>query len=90
MAKRGRPRKPGGSGDDDAKPVRVNADLAEMISWIVDLDPGIGPDKLTVAKLLDPLIRGPILNRYRVIEQDVERIKKQRESAQKKISQSKE
>lgn len=52
--------------------VRVNADIAEWIGWIVELKGG------TSARLLDPLVRKPIKKSFEEIEADVTVIKKAR------------
>lgn len=62
---RGRPKNP----DDLAsRQVRVSADLAEMIGWIVRIQGG------TVAQLVDPLIRPQISARYAALRPAIEAI----------------
>lgn len=78
MAKMGRPPKEDGSGDGKARMVRLQNDIADMISWIVKLEGG------TAAQLLDPLIRGPIKARYKRIEPQVKKIKQAQEEAKPK------
>lgn len=75
MGKLGRPTKDDGSGDGKARMVRLQNDMADMISWIVKLEGG------TAAQLLDPLIRGPIKARYKRIEPQVKKIKQAQEEA---------
>jgi hypothetical protein len=57
-------------GDQGTKQVRLHADLVEMISWITRLDGS------SSATLLDSLIRPQITARYKLIEKDIEAIKK--------------
>lgn len=62
---RGRPKNP----DDLAsRQVRVAADLAEMIGWIVRIQGG------TVAQLVDPLLRPQIAARYAALRPAIEAI----------------
>src|SRR5687767_8270779 len=63
--KRGRPK----LDDGETRMVRAYADIADMIGWLVRLEGG------TVAGLLDPLIRAPILARYARIQHLVKQIK---------------
>jgi hypothetical protein len=57
-------------GDDKAShQIRVNADLGEMIAWIVRVE------ETTTAQLLDPMLRAQIVARYKKIEAAVEEIK---------------
>lgn len=83
MAKgRGRPAKPESEG---TRMVRLQTDLADMIGWIVRItkktDSGF-----TAAELVDPLLRPQILARYKLIEADVEKIKKAEASASEKAA----
>ncbi len=52
------------------KLVRINVDLAEMLSWIVKVKGG------TVAEFLDPLIRPQVTTAYKQIEAVVLKAKK--------------
>lgn len=52
-----------------SKLIRVNDDLAEMISWLVRVKGG------TAATIVDPLLRPQITRRYETISQHVEKIK---------------
>lgn len=54
VAKGGRPKK--GTGKASTKHVRINDDLAEMLSWVLQV---LGPE-WSSARVLDPHIRGPI------------------------------
>lgn len=77
---RGRPPKP----DDEAKKiVKLNADLVEMIGWIVRITKQQRPG-YTAAELVDPLLRPQITARYQLIEDDVKKIKKAEASASEK------
>lgn len=58
VATGGRPKKEDGKGK--TKHVRINDDLAEMLSWVLQV---LGKDHSS-AKVLDPHIRGPITALY--------------------------
>lgn len=64
----GRPKKE--AGEAGTRGVRVYADVAEMLGWILRVDGG------TSAGLLDPLIRPQVVSRYAAIEGAVEAIKR--------------
>ena len=59
---------PGGS----TRQVRVKSDVAEWLGWIYDIE------GVESSELLDPLVRGPVLARYKRIEADVEKVKRTR------------
>jgi len=80
--KRGRPPKPDAEG---TRMLRVNNDLADMIAWIVRVAKKKDPS-YTAAQLVDPLLRPQILVKYKLIESDVERIKRAENSASEKAS----
>lgn len=65
--------------------VRTYADLADMIGWIVRFakksDPGF-----TAAELIDPLLRPQIETRYKLIEADVEKVKRAEDSGSSKMA----
>lgn len=63
----GRPKK--ADGDQATKHVRLFEDIAEWVGWIVRIEGG------SSSQLLDPLVRAPILARYKKIEHLVEEIK---------------
>lgn len=67
MAAAGRPRKE--EPPQETRQVRVFTDIAEMLSWIVRIEGG------STANLLDPLIRGPILARFKTHEDVVTKIR---------------
>jgi hypothetical protein len=70
---RGRPKNP----DDLAtRQLRVHADLAEMVAWIVRVQGG------TVAQLLDPLVRPQIVARYEMLRSHIEAIQRAEAAAQ--------
>lgn len=69
---RGRPK----LDDGDTRMVRAYADVADMIGWIVRVEGG------TVAGLIDPLIRAPILARYAKIEHLVRQIQAAEQAAE--------
>lgn len=58
VAKGGRPKRD--SAKASTKHVRINDDLAEKLSWVLQV---LGSE-WSSAKLLDPHIRGPILRMY--------------------------
>lgn len=62
--------KPPEADDGSTKQIRVFADIAEMISWIVRIEGG------SAALLLDPLIRPTIRAKFEVIRKDVEELKR--------------
>lgn len=82
---RGRPPKP----EEDKKLVKLNADLVEMITWIVRIKKRDTPG-YTAADLVEPLLKPQIVARYKLIEDDVKRIKKAEESAASKSSEEEE
>ena len=65
--KGGRPRK--SDGDQATRHVRLFEDIAEWVKWVVRVEGG------SSAQLLDPLIRAPILARYKKHEKAIEAIK---------------
>lgn len=65
--------------------VRVKDDLADMIGWIVRIAKKKDPN-YTASQLVDPLLRPQIKARYKLIESDVEKIKKSEDSASAKSS----
>jgi hypothetical protein len=79
---RGRPKKPD---EEGTRSVKLNADLVEMIKWIVHITKRDRPG-YSAAQLVDPLLRPQIMARYKVIEQDVEKIKRAEASASEKAT----
>jgi hypothetical protein len=72
--KGGRPKlAPNGDRSTGTKMVRINADLVNMLSWIARLE------SISTAQLIDPLIRGPVEARFKLIEKEVAEIKLQEE-----------
>lgn len=78
MAKSGgRPK--GGGGKAATKHVRINDDLAEMLSWVLQV---LGPDQSS-ARVLDPHIRGPITALYREHQTTIDALKRAHAKAKK-------
>lgn len=75
VAKGGRPKKDSEKGG--TKHVRVNGDLAEKLSWVLQ---ALGPE-YSSARLLDPLIRGPILRMYEENEAAITAMQKAQKKA---------
>jgi hypothetical protein len=78
--KRGRPAKPETEG---TRMVRVPTDIADMIGWIVRIkkksDAGY-----TASELVGPMLRPGVTARYKLIESEVEKIKRAEDSASSK------
>lgn len=70
--KRGRPAKPA---DEGTRAVKLNADLVDMIKWIVKFRREQEPS-FTAAQLVDPLLRPQILLQYGKVKDRVEKIKR--------------
>lgn len=70
VAKGGRPKN--AAGRASTKHVRINDDLAEKLSWVLQV---LGPE-WTSARLLDPHIRGPITAMYAQHESAINGLKK--------------
>ena len=68
---------------DFTRLVRVNADLADMIAWIVRIQGG------TAAQLLDPLLRPFVHAKFEQIKPMVEQIAKIEQLAKDEINQLK-
>jgi hypothetical protein len=85
-----KPRKGGRPRSEDAdggtRHVRVNPDIAEMISWILRV---LGPE-VSSAKLLDPILRGPIAARYKLHEKAINLLKEAEAEVQKQGKKPKE
>jgi hypothetical protein len=60
--------------------VRLHGDLADMIGWIVRIAKKKDAN-YTAAQLIDPLLRPQIEARFKLIEKDVESIKRSEASA---------
>jgi hypothetical protein len=73
----GRPRK--NEGKVSTKHVRINDDLAEMLSWVLR---ALGKEH-TSAQILDPHIRGPITALYNKHEATIRMLKKAHRQSQK-------
>lgn len=78
--KPGRPRKD--EGEADTRLIRVFPDIAEMISWITEMQ------DIKTANLVDPILRPAILMRYEQIKPEIEAMKKLKASAAKKAQDS--
>lgn len=57
-------------GERGTRQIRVFEDMADMIGWITRINGG------SAAQLVDPLIRESIESAFKMIEADVERIKR--------------
>lgn len=79
---RGRPAKPEG---EDKKLVKLGADLVEMIGWIVRVTKRERPG-YTAADLVDPLLRPQVVARYKLIEDEVKKIKKAEAAASEELA----
>ncbi len=77
VARGGRPKKE--NGKVSTKHVRVNDDLAEMLSMIVK---AMNNTK-TTAQILDPIIRGPIIGLYDKYRATIKLLKQAERSAEK-------
>jgi hypothetical protein len=75
MAKGGRPKRD--EGDRGTRHVRVNEDIADMVSWILRVE------NVSSARLLDPLLRAAILARYKKHEKAINMLKSAEEEARK-------
>lgn len=73
--KGGRPRE--SDGDQGTRQVRVFEDLADKLGWLTRINGG------NAAQILDPLIRPSIESAFKMIEADVERIKRAEEEVRK-------
>lgn len=82
VATGGRPKK--ADGPAKTKHVRINDDLADMLSWILK---AMGKE-WSSARLLDPHIRGPIKALYRDNEEAINILKRSQEKARKKRSEA--
>lgn len=74
----GRPKK--ADGEQPTRHVRVNADLAEMIGWIHHFK-NQGDRNVSVAQILDPLLREQIAEMYAPYKAAVEKIKEAEQGA---------
>lgn len=72
----GRPKKT--DGGQGTKHVRVFADVAEMIAWITRIKGN------NSAQLLDPIIRSSIVSQYKILEREIEAIKRAEAAARAK------
>lgn len=75
--RRGRPRKPDG---ESTEPVKLASDLMEKIRWIVRIAKLKGDAGFTANELIEPILRPQIEAKYKLIEPDVEKIKKAEEA----------
>lgn len=71
----GRP--PASEGEKGTRQIRVFDDMADMIGWVTRINGG------NAAQLVDPLLRPAISSAYKMIEADVERIKKAEDEVRK-------